>query len=140
VFVSRYGVIKVERREWPGVVDEDLTTQVVRHLDYRVLILAGEIDMHTAPGLRDQIFELIDEEPLPLVVDLTEVTFCDSTGVNIAVAARKHAAGCGVMFAFVGLQGRVDRVFRITGMRRLIPTYANLPEAALHVIGSELRD
>lgn len=120
------------------MVDEDLTTHVVRHLDYRVLELAGEIDMHTAPALRDQLFELIEEDPLPLVVDLTDVTFCDSAGVNIAVAARKHAAGHGVMFAFVGLTGRVDRVFRITGMDRLIPTYTTLPEAALDLIKSDL--
>lgn len=123
------------------MVDVDLTTQVVRHLDYRVLVLAGEIDMHTAPGLRDRLFTLIEEdERLPLVVDLTDVTFCDSTGVNIAVAARKQAVRRGVMFAFVGLRGRVHRVFQITGMHRLIPTYANLPEAALHVIAADRPD
>jgi anti-sigma B factor antagonist len=123
-----------------AVVDEDLTTTVVRHLDYRALVLAGEIDMHTAPALREQIFELIEEESLPLVVDLTDVSFCDSAGVNIAVVARKHAARHGVMFAFVGLSGRVDRIFRITGMHRLIPTYPTLPDAALHLIRSGLSD
>ncbi len=122
------------------MVDEDLTTNVVRHLDYRVLVLAGEIDMHTAPGLREQIFELIEEDSQPLVVDLTDVSFCDSTGVNIAVAARKHAARHGIMFAVAGLNGRVDRVFRITGMDRLIPTYATLPEAAFALIRSGLQD
>ncbi len=117
-----------------------LTTDVVRHLDYRVLELTGEIDMHTGPALRDLIFELIEEERRPLVVDLTGVSFCDSAGVNIAVAARKHAARHGVMFAFAGLSGRVDKVFRITGMDRLIPTYATLPEAALDLIRSDLAD
>jgi anti-sigma B factor antagonist len=107
---------------------------MVRHLDYRVLVLAGEIDMHTGPRLRDQLFELIENDPMPLVVDLTGVTFCDSTGVNIAAAARKHATRYGVTFAFVGLQGRVDRVFRITGVNRLIPTYATLSEAAFDII------
>lgn len=122
------------------MVDEDLTTSVVRHLDYRVLMLTGEIDTHTAPMLRDQLFELIEEDPQPLVVDLTGVSFCDSAGVNIAVAARKHAARHGVTFAFVGLNGRVDRVFRITGMDRLIPTYPTLPEAAIELIRSGLED
>jgi anti-sigma B factor antagonist len=107
----------------------DLRTEVVRYPDHRILILFGEIDMHTGPGLRDQVFDLIEDSRLPLIVDLSAVTFCDSTGVNIAVAARKHADSRGVTFAFVGLTDRVDRVFRITGMDRLIPTYATLPDA-----------
>jgi anti-sigma B factor antagonist len=122
------------------MVDESLTTTVVRHLDYRVLALAGEIDMHTAPGLRVEIFELIEEEPQPLVVDLTGITFCDSAGINVAAAARKHADRHGVTFAFAGLNARVDRVFRMTGMNRLIPTYATLPEAALDLIRTSLPD
>ena len=122
------------------MVGEDLTTTVVRHLDYRVLVLAGEIDMHTAPGLRDQLFALIEEDRRPLVVDLTDISFCDSTGVNIAAAARKHANRHGVMLAVVGLRGRVAKIFRMTGMDRLIPTYATLPEAAFELIKISLSD
>ncbi|HEU5155753.1 MAG TPA: STAS domain-containing protein [Streptosporangiaceae bacterium] len=122
------------------MVEEDLTTTVVRHLDYRVLVLAGEIDMHTAPRLRDEMFQLIEEEPRPLVVDLTDVSFCDSAGVNIAAAARKHAARHRVTLAVVGLNARVDKVFRMTGMDRLIPTYATLPEAAFDLIKTSLSD
>jgi anti-sigma B factor antagonist len=122
------------------MVHEDLTTTVVRHLDYRVLALAGEIDMYTAPELRDQIFALIEEDRRPLVVDLTAISFCDSAGVNIAAAARKHAAENAVMLAIVGLQGRIDKIFRMTGMDRLIPTYATLPEAAFDLIKTSLSD
>jgi anti-sigma B factor antagonist len=122
------------------MVDEDLTTTVVRHLDYRVLALAGEIDMHTAPALREQVFALIEEDRRPLVVDMTDISFCDSAGVNIAAAARKHAADQGVTLAIVGLNGRVDKVFRMTGMDRLIPTYATLPEAAFDLIKTSLSD
>lgn len=122
------------------MVDEDLTSTVVRHLDYRVLALAGEIDMHTAPALRDQIFALIEEDRLPLVVDLTGISFCDSAGVNIAAAATKHAACHGVVLAVVGLRPRVDKIFRMTGMDRLIPTYATLPEAAFDLIKTSLSD
>jgi anti-sigma B factor antagonist len=120
------------------MVDEDLTTTVVRHLDYCVLVLAGEIDMHTAPALRDQLLALIEEDRRPLVVDLTDISFCDSAGVNIAAAAKKHAARHDVMLVVVGLQGRVDKIFRMTGMDRLIPTYATLPEAAFDLIKTSL--
>jgi anti-sigma B factor antagonist len=120
--------------------DDGLTTKVVRHLDYRVLMVAGEIDMYTAPRLGEQIFELIDEGTQPLVVDLAGVSFCDSTGLNLAAAARKHAACHGVVFACAGLNARVDRVFRMTGLHKLIPTYATLPEAAFDLISGALLD
>ncbi|HEX6469508.1 MAG TPA: STAS domain-containing protein [Streptosporangiaceae bacterium] len=120
--------------------DEGLATTVVRHLDYRLLEVAGEIDMSTAPRLREQIFGLIEECPQPLLVDLSGVSFCDSTGLNLAAAARKHAYHYGVGFAFVGLNARVDRVFRLTGMHKLIPTYATLPEAAFDLIQASLPD
>lgn len=122
------------------MVGEDLTTAVVRHLDYRVLVLAGEIDMHTAPTLHDQLFALIEEDRRPLVVDLTGITFCDSAGVNIAAAARKYAVGHGVTLAVAGLQGRVEKIFRMTGMDRLIPIYSTLPEAAFDLIKTSLSD
>ena len=122
------------------MIDGGLTTRVVRHLDYHVLMVAGEIDMHTAPRLRELIFELIEGDGQPFVVDLSGVSFCDSTGLNLAAAARNHAARHGVMFAFVGLNARVDRVFRMTGMDRLIPTYATLPEAAFNLIRTSLPD
>jgi anti-sigma B factor antagonist len=120
--------------------DEGLATTVVRHLDYRLLEVAGEIDMYTAPRLREQIFALIEECGQPLLVDLSGVSFCDSTGLNLAAAARKHACHHGVGFAFVGLNARVDRVFRLTGMHKLIPTYATLPEAAVDLIQASLPD
>jgi anti-sigma B factor antagonist len=122
------------------MVNVDLKSTVVRHLDYRVLVLSGEIDMHTAPALHEQIFDLIEEDRRPLVVDLTGISFCDSAGVNIAAAARKYAVSRDVMLAVVGLHGRVDKIFRMTGMDRLIPIYATLPDAAFDLIKISLSD
>jgi anti-sigma B factor antagonist len=123
-----------------GMVNEDLTTTVVRHLDYRILVLVGEIDMHTAAALHEQIFDLIEEDRRPLVVDLTGISFCDSAGVNIVAAARKYAASHDVRLAVVGLRGRVDKIFRMTGMDRLIPVYPTLPDAAFDLIKTSLSD
>jgi anti-anti-sigma factor len=122
------------------MVDESLTTRVVRHLDYRALVVAGEIDVHTVPWLREQLVALIEEDGRPLVIDLAGVSFCDSSGVNLAAMARNHAARRGVDFAIAGLSARVDRVFRMTGMDRLIRTYATLPEAAFDLIRTNLPD
>lgn len=80
----------------------DLEATVLDCLNYRILMLGGELDVTTGPTLRSRIFELLSEGGSPLFVDMTGVVFCDSTGLNIAVAAKKHATSLGCSLAFVG--------------------------------------
>jgi anti-sigma B factor antagonist len=107
-----------------------LTANVVDCLDYRILVLAGEIDLSVGDTLRTQILDLLQPGGVPLLIDMTGVRFCDSTGLNVAVDAKRHADGCGCALVFFGLSERVEKVFRVTGLDRLIATYQTLPEAA----------
>src|SRR5688572_17409305 len=58
-----------------------------------VLEVAGDVDVHTAPQLRDRLNKLIDETDGDIVVDLTGTGFIDSTGLGVLVGARKRLAG-----------------------------------------------
>lgn len=106
----------------------ELQTDVVVTNDYRILALYGEIDAATGPALRTLCIELVDDSALPLLVDMTGVTFCDSTGLNIAAAVRRHASERHRFIAFYGFNQRVRKVFRVTGMDHFIPTYATLDD------------
>jgi anti-sigma B factor antagonist len=108
----------------------DLKTDVVVTDGYRILALRGEIDAATGPALRTLCLELVDDSTLPLLVDMTGVTFCDSTGLNIAAAVRRHAGAKDCVVAFYGFNQRVRKVFRVTGMDLFVPTYATLADAA----------
>ncbi|MET9607873.1 STAS domain-containing protein [Streptomyces sp. NPDC006512] len=88
-----------------------------------VIELAGDLDHHSAPRVRAVLPGLALEAGQQLVMDLSGVTFCDSTGITVMIAARNHAAGAGAGIALAAVPDRVHRIFRIVGLDRVFTTY-----------------
>ncbi|WP_344902380.1 STAS domain-containing protein [Actinomadura meridiana] len=88
----------------------------------------GDIDVVSRERFEAALFEVV-ETGEPMVVDMREVTFCDSTGLNAIVAANRRATEHGTTVALVALPPRVQRVFHITGIDKFIPVYDTLREA-----------
>jgi anti-sigma B factor antagonist len=97
--------------------------------DVGVVTVSGEVDMYTAPQLKACMLELIDGGVRRIVIDLSAVTFIDSTalGVLIGGVRRLHAAS-GAM-ALVVTSRPVERVLSITGLDRVFTIHATLDEA-----------
>jgi len=93
-----------------GLVDEavDETTQVVS--------LRGEIDAQTAPRLGSRLFGLADEGKHGVVVDLSDVTFMDSTAIGVLLNARAHFTARHAQLVLVCPTDRVLRPFEVTGL------------------------
>lgn len=94
-----------------------------------VVRLTGEVDMYTAPQLKESMLGLIDGGAAKVVIDLSGVTFIDSTalGVLIGGVRRLHAAG-GAM-ALVVATRPVGRVLSITGLDRVFAIHDTLEDA-----------
>lgn len=97
--------------------------------DVAVLTLSGELDHDTAEPLREALARHTGPEAERVVVDLSGLTFCDSTGLNVLLHARlaAHDAGGGVELA--GLRPPVARMFEITGAHTVFRVHAGLDEA-----------
>jgi anti-sigma B factor antagonist len=81
------------------------------------LTVGGELDLYTAPDVRDEL-AAVPEDVRQVVVDLTAVTFVDSTGnAALLAAARRLRARGGTMTLVVG-DLRVLRVLEVTGLAR----------------------
>ena len=83
--------------------------------------------MHTAAELRDRIHEVIDSGRQPVVIDLSPLTFIDSTGLGALVSALNHANAAGTALRVVCPAERLLKLFRITGLHevfQLFPTVA----------------
>ncbi|MER5338169.1 STAS domain-containing protein [Micromonospora sp. NPDC002717] len=80
------------------------------------LRLAGELDLSTAPELNAAIDRLVDGGERHLLVDLTELVFCDSTGIAAFVRGDNRVAADGGWLRVTGASGRVDRVLQVTGL------------------------
>jgi anti-sigma B factor antagonist len=97
---------------------------------HAVITLAGELDLGGRERMRDALNALLDGGHHRIVVDMTDVTFCDSTGLGILVAAGKRAVARDGWLRLTTPAPRVARVFTITGMNRLFPFYPDVARAA----------
>ncbi|WP_433393359.1 STAS domain-containing protein [Micromonospora sp. KLBMP9576] len=86
----------------------------------RCLRLAGELDLGTAPELNAVIDRLIDGGERRLLIDLTELTFCDSTGIAVFVRGDNRVAADGGWLRVTGASGRVERVLQVTGLAEVL--------------------
>ena len=81
-----------------------------------VLSLAGELDLADAPALREALRRAVARSPKRLVVDLTEVTFVDSTVLGALVEARSAVGGDAFALAAPGFE--VRRALEVSGLDR----------------------
>lgn len=109
----------------------DLTIETQRSGAWTVLRVAGELDLHTSPPLRDRISELLDGGTSRLAIDLEQVSFMDSSSLGILVAALKRIQEKDGDLALVGVNGSPLKVLSLTGIDRSMPLFASsadLPE------------
>jgi anti-sigma B factor antagonist len=83
--------------------------------------LAGEIDMLTAPDLEAAVRRLCAAEPSEVVLDLSKVTFMDSTALRAIISAQQLCARAGSRLSLIPGPEQVQRLFEITGMYDLVP-------------------
>jgi len=108
----------------------DLRLRVKTERQVSVVEIGGEIDLHVAPQLRGALLRVGEGDSPRVVVDLSEVSFLDSTGIGVLVGALKRVREKGGALAFCGVQARVRRVFEITGLMDALPIFESR-EAAL---------
>jgi len=81
------------------------------------LLLAGELDLASTPELEARIERLCVDGASVLVLDLSKLTFMDSTGLQAVLAATKRCAQDGLELLLAGATGAVQRLFELTGVR-----------------------
>ncbi|SEM19057.1 STAS domain-containing protein [Nonomuraea pusilla] len=95
-----------------------------------VLRLEGELDVNAVPLLREHLQRVWDLPPKPfLILDLGELAFCDSMGVNELVQLLHRCEARGTRLVLGGVQGVMARVLSITGLRHAFEVYARFDDA-----------
>ncbi|MFI0512575.1 STAS domain-containing protein [Streptomyces sp. WSLK1-5] len=103
--------------------------------DWTVLRVSGELDLVTSPVLRARVHDAVAEGRHSLVLDLSEVYFCDSSGVGVLIASRRLIRSCrGELRLILPAQGAADgshvnRVLGALGVRRLFEVHPDLDSA-----------
>ncbi len=96
--------------------------------DVRFISVSGEIDLLTAPQLRDMLLSPDGMHPY-VVVDLTNVSFVDSTGLSVLIVGFKQRRQHGGDLRLAGLPPQAQRVLEVTGLTQMFSIYENIDDA-----------
>jgi len=96
---------------------------------WTVVSLFGELDVASAPNLREQLIQLVSQGSHLLVLDLEGLDFLDSTGLGAIISALKRARTNGGDLRLVCTQSRIRRLFEITALDKAFPLFTSLDAA-----------
>src|SRR3712207_2280638 len=94
-----------------------------------VLPLEGEIDLHVSPRIAASLNQMITSKPKQLVVDLSQVSYIDSSGLAVLIEAMQNVAAYGGKFALAGLQEGVRPIFEIARLDQVFQIYPTVDAA-----------
>ena len=99
--------------------------------DHVILALAGEIDLYTAPKLQSELTSaLAGGKSASIVVDMSAVEFCDSTGMNVLLAAHRLATERGGDLTLAAPRPDVRKILEVTGLQSVFTIEDDLPAVA----------
>ena len=107
----------------------DLGLDVTEHDGVSVVEVRGEVDVSTAPRLRQALMELAAEGRCDVVVVLDGVEFLDSTGLGVLVSGLKRFRTMGGDLILVCTRPRLLRVLELTRLDRAFAVYPDLAAA-----------
>lgn len=98
--------------------------------DKLVVTLVGELDHHSAEEVRVKIDDRIERDNIKKVImDFKEVTFMDSSGIGVVIGRLKKVQNRGGKVCITNVNKRVDKVFTLSGLYKIITVYNNVDEA-----------
>ena len=107
----------------------ELGLDVRKEGTHSVVDVKGEIDVYTAPKLREKLIELVSEGSYDVVVNLEGVDFLDSTGLGVLVGALKRVKAHEGSLSLVCTQDKILKIFKITGLTKVFTIHSSEAEA-----------
>ncbi len=81
-----------------------------------LVTLSGEVDIYTAPRLKEHMLELFEVGVRDMIVDLSEVTFIDSTALGVLIGGVRRVSDADGTMALVVATRPVERILKVTGL------------------------
>lgn len=96
---------------------------------FEIIEVSGEIDVYTAPKLRESIVQAVEAGRRQLIIDVEHVDFLDSTGLGVLVGALKRVRAEEGTLDIVCTQERILKIFEITGLDKVFGLHASIDAA-----------
>jgi anti-sigma B factor antagonist len=124
----RYNVPVTEARSTLSVEKTDPTVSEA-YARVTVLAVSGELDLATISVLKEIVGAELVEGAKPVVLDLSELSFCDSTGLGSFVALYRQAEAVGATLALAAPRKRVADLLQISGINQVVSVYDTVAAA-----------
>lgn len=108
---------------------QKLDISVYREANETIVVLTGEIDLHTAPRLSQAVDTALVEDPVRVVLDMRGVTFCDSRGLGTLVVLARAAARARAVLVLANLGDFLKRLLAVSGIGEHFVIREPAPEA-----------
>lgn len=102
---------------------------MTRTQEPNILPLDGEIDLHVSPEVAKSLRKMIENKPRQVVVDLTKVTYLDSSGLAVLIEGMQNVQKYGGKFGLAGVQEDVKHVFDIARLDQVFEIYPDVDSA-----------
>ena len=104
------------------------TYNTIEEEDYSIIELSGEVDLSCSPDARKQILECLGKGK-GLLVDLSQVSYIDSSGVASLVEGYQTAKKKTLKFGLLGVSTAAMSVLQLARLDKVFPIYANIEES-----------
>jgi anti-sigma B factor antagonist len=104
--------------------------------DTHLIAVGGELDMSAAPDLRAALDRAVEDGAVTLVVDLTETTFIDSTGIGVLMAGVQRLRAAGGSLELACSEPNLLRIFEIVGLDRRLTIHPSTDAALAAFAGT----
>ena len=94
-----------------------------------VIDVGGEIDIYTAPRLRELLIDMVSKNNYQLIVNMDKVEFLDSTGLGVLVGGLKRVRPHDGSLDLVCTQEPILKIFKITGLTKVFGIYQSVDQA-----------
>lgn len=98
----------------------NLAIEVEEDSNHYVVKLSGEIDVYTAPDLKDRLLPLTEGSGNLIQIDLANTTYLDSTGLGVFISAYKSTREHQSQLELIHVKDRVLRLFKVTGLDEIM--------------------
>lgn len=116
---------------WKGMVVLGANLRVVNYdiSQLKVVAVSGELDMAGAPTVRRRACSVVNRRPAAVIMELSDVSFMDCSGLSALLFVRRRAELLEVPFALSGLASGPAKVLRLTGTTAAFTVYSGLDHA-----------
>jgi len=105
------------------------TLRVVSEPEPSIIALEGEIDLHESPNVRESLRPSIERKAPRVFVDMTAVSYIDSSGLAVLIDAMQRIANYGGKFGIIGIRPAVRNVLEIARLDQVFRLYPDRASA-----------